>query len=395
MDYTRFSIVASALTLGSAAAQPCPELLGQASLPISPGEARATILDGPLLYVGTRDDGVRIFDVSDPSTPTFLGAATEATSIRDFAVSGSMLYVGNFRGLWIYDVSDPSNPALQSRLSCDSDCSTSVSPAGVAASGTMAYVINSQGSLPVVMSVDASDPVNPVVVGTAPYSGECAGDAEIHGNILFGLPCDPSNGGSTKIQVWDVTDPTELVELYFNSVGSGFSRNMPIDINGDAVTVSISDVFGMDFKFYDASDPSNLIFVRQDFFDGADYGGYASDGALGVQAFDNELRVLDTTIPYDPIAIASVQVASDIESVDVEGSLAAVVSGASVMLFDLSGCGSCPADLDGDGDADTDDFFAYLDGFATGDIGVCDIDGDGSCDSLDFFAYLDLFAAGC
>ena len=55
----------------------------------------------------------------------------------------------------------------------------------------------------------------------------------------------------------------------------------------------------------------------------------------------------------------------------------------------------CPADIDGDQDIDSDDFFAYLDGFATGDIGVCDIDEDGDCDSGDFFAYLDLFAAGC
>jgi len=389
------SLSALALAAGSAAAQLCPELLGQAPVPFDPSEARATILDGPILYVGTRDDGVQIFDVSDPSTPTLLGAVTEATSIRDFAVSGSTLYVGNFRGLWLFDVSDPSNPVFQSRLSCFSDCSSSVSPAGVAASGTTAYVINSQNSAGMVMSIDASDPANPVVLGTAPYSGECAGDAEIHGNILFTLPCDPHGGGTTKIEVWDVTDPTNLAHLYLNSAGGGFSRNMPIDVNGDAVTISISDTYGMNFVFYDASDPSNLVFVRRDFFEGTDFGGYASDGTLGVQAVDNKFRVLDTTVAYDPTVIAQAQVLSDIESVDVDGSLAAVVSGGSVMIFDLSGCGSCPADLDGDGDADTDDFFAYLDGFAVGDLGICDIDVDGDCDSDDFFAYLDLFAAGC
>ncbi len=56
---------------------------------------------------------------------------------------------------------------------------------------------------------------------------------------------------------------------------------------------------------------------------------------------------------------------------------------------------ACPADLDGDGDTDADDFFAYLDGFANGDLDVCDLDGCGDCDADDFFAYLDLFAAGC
>ncbi len=54
----------------------------------------------------------------------------------------------------------------------------------------------------------------------------------------------------------------------------------------------------------------------------------------------------------------------------------------------------CAADLDGDGDADADDFFTYLDLFASGDP-AADIDGDGDIDADDFFAYLDLFAAGC
>ncbi len=55
----------------------------------------------------------------------------------------------------------------------------------------------------------------------------------------------------------------------------------------------------------------------------------------------------------------------------------------------------CAADLDGDNDTDADDFFAYLDAFASGDFGVCDIDGDEDCDADDFFGYLDLFAQGC
>ena len=55
-------------------------------------------------------------------------------------------------------------------------------------------------------------------------------------------------------------------------------------------------------------------------------------------------------------------------------------------------CETCAADLDGDGDADADDFFAYLDLFASGDPGA-DLDGDGDNDADDFFMYLDLFAA--
>ncbi len=55
----------------------------------------------------------------------------------------------------------------------------------------------------------------------------------------------------------------------------------------------------------------------------------------------------------------------------------------------------CAADLDGDNDTDADDFFAYLDAFANGDLSICDIDEDDDCDADDFFGYLDLFAQGC
>lgn len=79
----------------------------------------------------------------------------------------------------------------------------------------------------------------------------------------------------------------------------------------------------------------------------------------------------------------------------------------------------CPADLTGssdaadpshsipDGDADSDDFFYFLDAFAEGMLAICDLTGssdpnepsfgqpDGDCDGDDFFYYLGLFQRGC
>ena len=54
----------------------------------------------------------------------------------------------------------------------------------------------------------------------------------------------------------------------------------------------------------------------------------------------------------------------------------------------------CPADIDGDGDADVADFFAFVVAFAAGDP-AADINSDGSIDVGDFFAFVAAFAAGC
>ncbi len=54
----------------------------------------------------------------------------------------------------------------------------------------------------------------------------------------------------------------------------------------------------------------------------------------------------------------------------------------------------CPADLNGDGVVDADDFFLFLQWFAAGDPRA-DMNGDGVLDADDFFEYLALFAQGC
>ncbi|TVS09044.1 MAG: hypothetical protein EA423_00570, partial [Phycisphaerales bacterium] len=63
-------------------------------------------------------------------------------------------------------------------------------------------------------------------------------------------------------------------------------------------------------------------------------------------------------------------------------------------VFTATPSPACPADLNGDGVVDADDFFLFLQLFANGDPRA-DINNDGVIDADDFFAYLGLFAAGC
>ena len=55
---------------------------------------------------------------------------------------------------------------------------------------------------------------------------------------------------------------------------------------------------------------------------------------------------------------------------------------------------ACPADMDGDGDADVGDFFAFVAAFAS-DVCSADLNDDGQINVVDFFAFVAAFAAGC
>ncbi|MCC5787685.1 MAG: dockerin type I repeat-containing protein [Phycisphaerales bacterium] len=63
-------------------------------------------------------------------------------------------------------------------------------------------------------------------------------------------------------------------------------------------------------------------------------------------------------------------------------------------LHYTTGAPTCPADLNGDGVVDADDFFLFLQLFADGDPRA-DFNNDGVIDADDFFAFLNAFAVGC
>ncbi len=74
------------------------------------GALRAGSVQGSHLYVGV-GPRVEIYDVSDPSRPTFLREILLPGGVNDLAVSGDKLYAAvDGQGLWIVDVADPAAP---------------------------------------------------------------------------------------------------------------------------------------------------------------------------------------------------------------------------------------------------------------------------------------------
>ncbi|MCK4406494.1 MAG: T9SS type A sorting domain-containing protein, partial [Bacteroidales bacterium] len=112
---------------------------------------------GSYAYVADRADGLRIIDVSTPSSPVEVGFCDTIGYAYGVAISGIYAYVAAYEGgLRIIDVSTPSNPT-------ETGFYDTVNMAlGVAVSGNYAYVADKWDGLRI---IDVSNPSNPTEAG--------------------------------------------------------------------------------------------------------------------------------------------------------------------------------------------------------------------------------------
>lgn len=199
-------------------------------------------VSGNYAYLANYNDGLRIYDVSDPSNPINVGhtnnSANPSASVQDVAVSGHHVFLANAAdGLRIYDVSNPANPsnightnngygtavaALGGRVllgasglriydvSFPSDPVqigfTTTVPAAVedmAVAGNLTYVANSGAGLKV---FDVSSPSNPVQVGSI-YNGGFAKSVAVSGHYVY------LANWQDGLRVYDVSNPSQPVNL--------------------------------------------------------------------------------------------------------------------------------------------------------------------------------------
>ncbi len=158
---------------------------------------------------------------------------------------------------------------------------------------------------------------------------------------------------------------------------------------GDALLTSArwySNTFG--------GDPANDIFVIEiSNDDGQSWieletvgpgGAEVSGGWFSISLFVNDF--FETPSP-------NVRVRFNASDLNAGSVVEAGVDAVSITIIECEDV-SCRADIDGNGTLDADDFFAYLDLFASGDDRA-DFDDDGDIDADDFFTFLDAFVAGC
>jgi hypothetical protein len=313
-----------------------PTLAGSILLP---GDTWSVVVDGDLAYVGVASAGLTIVDVSDPTAPAQLGTVDPGT-VRQFWVSGDILYAAGFSLVHEIDVSNPNSPVLIESWDNRGTCSDVVvagehafvadgaaglqilqvrrviksppAPVGavdfpgaafaLAIAGDHAFVASTTAGLQV---IDISDPTLPLVAGSMTTPG-FAYDVVVAGDHAF-VACHSS------LEVIDISDPALPVGVASLVTGGSAFDHLAVRGNNAFLSVAYSGLWVVDIE-----DPTAPVvvgtrptsFLARGIAVAGDYAFWAEGGGL---------EVVDVSDPTTPTLVASLAVPGGPLDVAVDG----------------------------------------------------------------------------
>ena len=188
-------------------------------------------------YVYTIGDSVRIFDVSDSSSPQVVWKNLLSGSA--VAISGDYMFAGALSILRALNVSDPTNPSFEGVYGAQATIYD------IAISGDYAYLACGTGGLKI---VNISNPASLTEAGSYDTPGTAVG---IDVSAPYAVVADGTGG----LRIIDVSDTTNLVEVGSYSGGGSMTE---VKVSGSRAFV----VDGMStLRVIDFSTPSNCVEV--------------------------------------------------------------------------------------------------------------------------------------
>ena len=312
------------------------------------------------------------YDASDRTFPRPLGWYDTPGRERRAKLREGIFYIPKLgRGLEIVNASDPENLV---HVGYFGD-----SAVDFAFENDLGVIAADEGGL---WTVDLSDPTSPVLLAKHPTK-EPSTFVRIYNSIAY------VGSRTTMIELVDVSDPSAPRTL---------STIETLDIAKDIVVAdgfAYVSQYRSSVWYYDVSDPTDPVQIG-DIFVPLTLGLSLSDRRLFISSEITSagVGVVDISVPGEPVLMEIIDIdTGTIGTIARAGTLYVAAMGSGLATVDIASCQACPADLDDDGDADAEDFFAYLDLFVKGDDRA-DIDRDGDIDAEDFFGYLDLVRCG-
>ena len=254
-------------------------------------QAVALAVDSPLVFLGDRQGGLRVLDLSSPARPQLRASLRldgVPVEIRDLARLGNYLLsaAGN-RGIYSVDVSNPLQPAGISRMDvCQGMGSCAV--LDLAVDSPLVYVAAGGGGL---LTLDLSIPSAPLALSTLTFPGEVTGVTLLPGQHLA-VAADTAG-----VRIVDVSNPASPVETGF-VIPPG--RAQKVLAAGSLVYVASGD---SGIHVLDVSDPTNPVLLAS-----LDTPGEARDLALRdtfliVADGPGGVRLISVANPTQPVEV--------------------------------------------------------------------------------------------
>ena len=217
-------------------------------------EVKAVVAKGDTVFVSDKTSGILILDTST-SPSTLIGRIGDGFMTSDLFLKDNLLYFIQFHeGLKIYDVSLPSSPTLigQFDLGLNPGAQNNI----FVDSGRLAFLMDrggAGGSPQTIGILDVNDPTSPTFLGSVAAPGIQFQDVIIDDDVLFSFT--GTFGAVGLIRVFDISDLDNPV-----AIGGGNTSLMTHAVLSDNhLFISPSD----SLLILDASDPTSLTFVSQ------------------------------------------------------------------------------------------------------------------------------------
>jgi hypothetical protein len=231
-------------------------------------------------YVSDWVSGLRVVDVSDPSTPVEVGAYDTPGFARGVYVAGGYAYVADGgAGLRVVDVSNPAAPLEVGTYN------TPGTAEGVYVAGRYAYMADGGSGLRV---VNVSDPTAPVEVGAYNMPGDTT-EIYVAGSHAYVI------ADEAGLRVVDVSDPTAPVEI-----GAHHTLSQALDVHVADSHAYVANG-GSGLSVVDVSDPAAPASVGVFDTPGAAAGIFATSGYAYVADGNAGLRVVNVSDPTAPV----------------------------------------------------------------------------------------------
>ena len=218
------------------------------------GEVTAVAAAGDTVFVSDFSSGILILDTSTSPT-TLIGQIGDSFVTRNLFLKDDLLYFIQFlEGLKIYDVSIPSSPTLIGQF--DLGVNPGFNKPIFIDSGRLAFLMDrggAGGSPQTIGILDVNDPTSPTFLGSVAAPGIQLQDVIIDDDILYSFT--GTFGAVGLIRVFNIADLDNPQEI-FRGTSSLMSHAV---LSDNHLFISASD----SLLILDASDPTSLTFVSR------------------------------------------------------------------------------------------------------------------------------------